>query len=156
MYTFTREFCHPVDRVPMAAPAARERFFQDNKRFPPDSYSDSSLLWKGDQWRQPCPVERASLMGIPAGLVRDIPREQAIEPRKTAIGNCLIGNSFHVPSLMLVLIILFQAQSAVTSTPVSFPMRSDEEHALKVRIAGTIFEPGRLEKVPGLWSPNIL
>ena len=35
MHTFTREFYHPEDRVPEVSPEAAERFYADQRRFPP-------------------------------------------------------------------------------------------------------------------------
>ena len=41
MHTFTREFYHPVDRVPEVSPAAAERFHADCRRFPPGALMKS-------------------------------------------------------------------------------------------------------------------
>ena len=67
MHTFTREFFHPTDRVRQATPAAAARFFEDDRRFPPAAYEETSLVWKGSQWRQLLPEERAQIMGVPPG-----------------------------------------------------------------------------------------
>ena len=67
MHTFTREFFHPTDRVRQATPAAAARFFEDARRFPPAAYEETSLVWKGSQWRQLLPEERAQIMGVPPG-----------------------------------------------------------------------------------------
>ena len=62
MHTFTREFYHPSDRVRDVPPEITKTFFEDNRRFPPGSYSDSSLVWKGNSWRTLTPEERGQIM----------------------------------------------------------------------------------------------
>ena len=43
---FTREFYRPTDRVRDVPPEVAKRFYEDNRRFPPGSYTDASLVWK--------------------------------------------------------------------------------------------------------------
>ena len=43
-HTFTREFCHPADRVHQASSEAASRFYADSQRFPPSAYEEGSLL----------------------------------------------------------------------------------------------------------------
>ena len=46
VYTFTREFEHPCDRVTLVSHCARDRYLEDGKRFPPEAYERHSLLWR--------------------------------------------------------------------------------------------------------------
>lgn len=69
IHPFTREFFHPEDRVSEVSPAAAQRFYEDHRRFPPASYEEQSLLWKGTEWRQLEPEERTQMMGWPIHIL---------------------------------------------------------------------------------------
>ena len=79
----------------------------DDRRFPPSAYEQHSLLWRTTEWRQPDPVERSILHGMPPYLVESISHGKG-EAVTTAARNSAVGNRFHIPSLMLALVILFQ------------------------------------------------
>ena len=108
MHTFTREIPHPSDRLPGVSAAAVARFEHDHKRFPPTSYEDESLLWKGEEWRQLDAEERAMVMGIPPSLLRAVPKKDRTRRQQEAVCNSLVGNSFHVPSILPFFILLIQ------------------------------------------------
>ena len=143
MHTFTREFYHPEDRVPEVSPAAAERFYADQRRFPPGAYEEHSLLWHGKQWRQPSPAERCQMMCLPPALVAPARGNQV---KRTQAQNSFIGNGFHIPcvvALMAMLPSILEAKFVPSFT-------SAEEAALRDRLRHTVWEPGRLEAMPGL------
>ena len=111
-YPFTREFWHPDERTD-ASRSAQERWRTDGRKFPPGAYEDQNLAWRGEQWRALLAEEKAQLHGMPprapfrGDRVKDCDFE---EVEKNA--HCLIGNGFHIPSLMLVFILLLQAVPA--------------------------------------------
>ena len=152
-HIFTREFHHPTDRVRRASPQAAERFFADARRFPPTAYEDHSLVWRGEEWKQPDPEDRARIHGIPVALIQEIARDDQVPARKTARQNSAIGNGYHIPSLMLALCILFQlAPASQAAEVVLSPWQSVEEERLKGKVTGTVFEPGLVEAFPGLFT----
>ncbi len=144
MHTFTREFRHPRDRIAQASPAAAERFECDQRRFPPTAYEEHSLLWRNDKWRVPSPSERAEIMGLPPGLLRPVAGSQ---DQRVQAQNSLVGNGFHIPSVMLLLCLIPQLLQAKF-----IPYHMDDVHevALHRRLQGTVWQPGRIEVFPGI------
>ena len=51
VYPFVRCFPHPEDFVHRASAAARQRFYEDEKRYPPMAYEDHNPLCRGEEWR---------------------------------------------------------------------------------------------------------
>ena len=144
MHTFTREFYHPRDRIAHVSPAAAQRFEEDAQRFPPGAYEEQNLVWKRDQWRQLLPAERAQLLGVPPAAVAAV---RGPEPTRVQTQNSLLGNGFHLPSLVAILLLLpALLEAKMTRSPLS------PDFELKARIQGTIWEPDRLDKFPGLLS----
>ena len=143
MYPFTREFFHPTDRCSQATPQAVSRFMEDARRFPPSAYEEHCLLWKQETWRQPEPHERCQLMGWPAEAVSSI---RGSGTRRRQVQNSIIGNGFHLYTLLALFCMLPQ----VLSTKLTLELPCMEELALKERITGTVWEPGRLTHFPGL------
>eukprot|EP00434_Breviolum_minutum_P017681 symbB.v1.2.015606.t1/scaffold1172.1/size134038/3 len=142
-HPFTREFFHPDDRTQQSSPEAVARFYADARRFPPSAYEEGSLLWKSDQWRQPSADERSQIMGIPPAVTRSVPGSQAV---RTQVRNSLLGNGFHLPSIMILLTLIpFLCEAKMSSS-----ILPADEQALRDRVAGTVWEPGRLESFPGL------
>ena len=137
IHTFTREFKHPTDRVGSASPGAASRFEQDQRRFPPGSYEEGSLVWRDEHWRQPSVLERCQLMGIPPSVLDSVPGPPE---RRRQVQNSLIGNGFHLPSIMLLLCLLPQLLEGKIPTPVL----DYEEQALVARLDNTVWAPGRL------------
>eukprot|EP00435_Cladocopium_sp_Y103_P048679 s223_g14.t1 len=143
MHPFTREFWHPCDRVHLAPPAAAAKFYADNRRFPPSAYSDESLLWRHDEWRQPSPEERAQMMGFPAQCLSAVTGPAAVRRQRQ---NSMLGNGFHLPMIVA----LFCLLPGVLGTKVPRPLFDVDETALQERLAGTVWAPGRLQTFPGL------
>ena len=143
MYPFTREFWHPCDRVSEASSEAVARFHDDARRFPPGAYEAHNLLWKKDQWRTLSPEERSQLMGWPAHLTDACPGrgEQRRQSR-----NSLVGNGFHLPTLIAVLCMIPQLLEAKLPSTWSL----SDEKALHHRLVHTVWEPGYLEVCPQL------
>ena len=125
------------------SPAAAQRFEQDARRFPPHAYEDRALLWNQGRWRQPTPSERAALMGIPWPVIEPVGQTGPAEARAER-PNSAIGNSFHVPSLMVALVLLFQMSTAAVAVEVPPELRDVEEVSLGKRIRGTVFDEAYL------------
>ena len=143
MHPFTREFYHPADRVAQATPAAAARFHEDHRRFPPAAYEENSLLWSGDQWRQLSPDERSQLLGVPVAATHAV---RGSQDQRTKTRNSLLGNGFHLPSVMALLCCLPSIMAAkLIPQPLDF-----EETSLVERLSHTIWLPGRLANMPGL------
>ena len=143
MHPFTREFYHPADRTASSSAAAVERFMADSRRFPPSAYEEASLLWRDAEWRQPLPHERAQLMGLPPESLDCVPGDTALRRQRQ---NSLIGNGFHLYSVLAVFCLLPQLLEA----KIQHPLVDVEECALKARLLHTVWEPGRLDYFPGL------
>lgn len=128
-HPFTREFFHPPDRVNQASPEAAARFFEDSCRF--------------NQWRTPTPGERCQLMGLPPAAVSAVGGPSA---RRRQTQNSLIGNGFHIPSVLAMLCFL----PYLLPAKIAPPILDYQEEALKQRLEGTIWEPGRIDVFPNL------
>ena len=145
IHPFTREFFHPEDRVKDVAPVAAQRFYSDSQRFPPASYEEQSLLWKQSFWRQLEPEERAQLMGWPAHFTKT---PSTSSNKSTAVQNSVIGNGFHIPTVLAVL--SFIPQLLATKLPPA--VECADEQALLRRLEGTVWEPNRLNSFPHLMT----
>ena len=142
MHTFTREFFHPNDRVRQVSAEAAHRFETDHRRFPPGAYEEHSLVWKQDRWRQLYPEERAQLLGMPPAAVAAI---QGPEARRTQGRNSLLGNGFHLPSVLVIFMMLPALLDAKLVMAPSAP-----DFLLRTRLQGSIWEPQRLDSFPDL------
>ena len=147
--TFTRAFTHPAVPDVRASPEACARYQADGRVFPPFAYESHSLLWKGQLWRQLHAAERASLMCIPSSMLHWVEASsdgnasrQEVERKKAS----LVGNSFHVPSIMLALLLLFQLLPQATG--VSPPMYAGLEQCLREQVRGSAFQPGLVDSCP--------
>ena len=147
-HVLTREFFHPTDRVSQSSPEATERFFEDHRRFPPSSYERESLVWRQDQWRQLTPSERAQMHGLPPSLVQAISAPTAKE--RTARQNSAVGNGFHIPSLMLALLIAFQLIPPLDAINLYQQPMELQERELQARVSHTAFDPQVLNSFPGI------
>ena len=145
MHTFTREFFHPIDRVRQATPAAAARFFEDDRRFPPAAYEETSLVWKGSQWRQLLPEERAQIMGAPPGTFQSLQGTQSLRRQRA---NSLLGNGFHVFSVVALISMIPQ----ILATKMPAPWIAADEGALRERCRHTVWEPGCIDSFPDLLS----
>ena len=142
-HPFTREFRHPTDRVHRVSAQAADRFFQDSCRFPPSAYEEGSLLWRGEEWRVPTPAERCQVMGLPPAAVSQVEGPQAV---RTQVRNSLIGNGFHLPSVLALMCFL----PLLMANKIPYPVVDYTEASLKQRLESTVWEPGRIDTFPGL------
>ena len=131
MNTFSREFWHPGVHIKNASGNVVKKYFVDNRRFPPCSYEDSSLVWRGEYWMQLFPDEREVVLGLPKGATGtgvDTPGR-----------NSMTGNGFHMQSIMLMLFCLFASDGASVIGPLR-PLLYDAD-VLRMRHAvwGTAF-----------------
>ena len=73
-------------------------------------------LWLQHKWRCPAPEERASIHGLPITLFGTIldgqPGDKGVE-----LANTLIGNGFHIPSMVVILTGLFNDTQPKYYTP---------------------------------------
>ena len=152
MYPFTREFRHPNEPT-RAAWEVVQRWQSDDKRFPVDAYAEENLLWRGQEWRTPTSSERAQAHGCPPSSVMPDYAEGLGEKEAERLANCAIGNGFHIPSVMLVFMLLLQS-AASCPAPQSRLTRSRDEVALHARVRGTVFDMDTLRSTHGLLSPD--
>ena len=145
MHTFTREFHHPEDRLASVSAAAAERFLCDGKRFPPGSYEANSLVWKGPTWRTLSPGERAQIMGVPPESLSHVPGNPELKAQRQ---NSILGNGFHVFSVMAILSMMPQ----VLGSKLPPPLFDTSEVGLASRCSHTVWEPGRLLGLGRLFS----
>lgn len=143
MHPFTREFFHPTDRTAGSSAAAVSRFMEDDRRFPPSAYEEGSLLWREQDWRQPLPTERAQLMGVPPSSFDVVPGAALLQRQRQ---NSLLGNGFHIFSLLAVLCFLPQLLEAKMVPSLT----SVDELELHDRLLHTVWMPHRLTTFPGL------
>ena len=151
-YPFTREFYHPDDPT-TASKETVQRWKQDEKRFPVDAYTENNLLWRGREWRTLTSSERAQVHGVPPSAVRPDDMKKMTEKEAEKLANCAVGNGFHLPSLMIVFMLLLQ--SAVASpTPSGRMSRAHQETELANRIRGTVFQDDVLRATPGILTAH--
>ena len=152
MYPFTREFYHP-DEPTTATQETVRRWKQDEKRFPVDAYSEGNLLWRGREWRTLTSSERAQVHGAPPAAVRPDNMRNMTEKEAEKLANCAVGNGFHIPSLMVIFMLLLQ--SAVACPAPSMKMnRAQQETDLVNRIRDTVFQNDVLRSTPGLLTAH--
>ncbi|CAE8638050.1 unnamed protein product, partial [Polarella glacialis] len=159
MATFSQEFGHLPVNLSKLTQGALRRFEADGRRFPAISYEPQSLMWsKSGTWRPPCPTERASLMMLPHDVVTSVSVDSSEEtPQREARQNNLVGNSFHIPSLMMVLILLFQTIQAKGSLlPEPTWAHLEPEFDLQRAVQHAVLQPGLGESWTELIEPTAL
>ena len=152
MFPFTREFYHPEDQIGGVSATAISRFRMDGRRFPPGAYEEHCLLWKGPEFRQPDPDERAQIMGWPVGLTDEVDNmlSTSSRARRQAALNSFIGNGLHLPCIMMAFVMLLQTAGGCN---ISYHLPYDpQEKALRDQVAGTVWQPGFVESFPGVLS----
>ena len=105
-------------------------------------------MWKKDVWRTPTPSERAQLHGLPPSLLQPLQAESGAG--RIALQNSVVGNGFHMPSVMLALIILFNLAPQAASAPLHTGLLDAQEEELRQRISHTAFDPHVVKAFPGL------
>ena len=152
MYPFTREFPHPNEPTRAAWETAR-RWERDEKRFPVNAYDERSLLWRGHEWRTPTSSERAQAHGCPPSAVRPDYMDDLGEKEAERIANCAVGNGFHVPSVMLIFMLLLQS-AAGHATPQRGMTTTESETKLAMRVRDSVFDDYALRSAEGLITPD--
>ena len=83
------------------------------------AYESESLLWNRDQWRVPTALGKAQIHMIPASvteaLSRSLQRKKQDEQEDRRASP--VGNSFHIPSVALILFIILTDFSRVQAIP---------------------------------------
>ena len=160
LFPFTREFWHPRDQgiERRVSAGALARWESDLRRFPPAVYEAENLAWRDNEWRTLSPKEGATLHGLPARILDAVPTEGRTYAETRAVQNSLLGNGFHIPSLMLFFMTLFSLveQAPASAIPSAALAYAPDEAALRRSVAGTVFQPGILRDVPGVLSSAAL
>lgn len=110
---FTTVFPHPADRPPKDAkddPFVYQRFLDDERRLPLFHYAKGNLVWRDGEARPLSAEEREQLMGFPRGFTEALdkgPHRSAEDARGHAM-----GNTFHVPCVIVLLLLLFADEAA--------------------------------------------
>ena len=153
MFPFILEFHHPEDgnREPWGV---IQRWQQDAKRFPVGAYAEGNLLWRGRDWCTPTSAERTQAYGCPPAAVRQDHMNNIKSKDAERVANCAVCNGFHIPSMMLVFILLLQSATAWGPTPCTAMRYIQDENMLRRRVQGTVFEPEALLNVPGFLTPD--
>ena len=154
MYPFTREFHHPDDGNREQWDVV-QRWKQDDKRFPVGAYADENLLWRGSEWRTPTSSERAQAHGCPPAAVKPDYADNMTEKDAERLANCALGNGFHIPSVMIIFMLLLQSAASWPTHHRDLGRAADEE-GLARRIQDTVFDDTTLRSTPGLLSPDQL
>ena len=152
MYTFTRAFPHPDDQP--ASDAARARAAADGRRFPNPAYEEGSMLAKGkDKAKVLRPLsaeERAAVHGYPKSILSEGYNSEAYTTAEREDKLCsMIGNGYHIPSLMMVLVLLSTLQGAKAQN-IGRSLTCIKEGSLRARVDGTAFQPGVCDSFPGV------
>ena len=154
-FTFTRCFEHPTDATQGVSKAAIKRFEAAGKPFPPGAFESNSMLHTSGHMRVPDPDEKCAMMGIPDDMVA-LPAQTMHTPASIRASQgrsaSLVGNTLHMPTIMLAMIILLQMPQPTCGR--LWTMACDEEHKLQQNTWGTVWWPGVLETWPGILSPR--
>ena len=114
---------------------------------------------KRGPWRTTPAAERAHLHGIPPAAVQ-VASERAWSHQECA-ANCAIGNGFHLPSMMVMFVLLLQGAvgtPACTSRGNTLARGyeyAQHERELRRRIHNTVFDEVFLFATPGLLGAKV-
>jgi len=152
IFPFARCFPHPEDRCKDASSEAVEKFFQDGKRFTPLSYEEESLLWHASgAWRQPTAYDRAQFHLIPEAVLDALPRSLNSDAKKREAIKCsLIGNGFHVPSVVVILFAILADLAQATAVPSC--IYAADEAFLRKAAWNSVWWPNVVQEHPALLS----
>lgn len=155
MQTFTREYRDWVEPGERHDALVLSRFHEDDQRFAPRCYQDDSLLWKEREWRQPNHRETLAMLGfLPRTL--DLVEAHVMDAKaREAACNSLAGNGFYLMSVMVFFFVVFScissAEAGIARAQARFS-RCGQESSMRVRVRGTVFQPGLVDSFPGLMS----
>ena len=107
-------------------------------------------MWLEDKWRTLEPHERAQIHCIPPEAVYVPTSKRKSSEASRASANSLIGNGYHLPSVMACFLLMFQFLPPVVS-PYTFSYSPDEAE-LRGRIQHTCFQPNLALGFPGVLS----
>ena len=135
------------------APHERQRWEQDDFRFPPYQYKDGAGLWsKKGVWRRPSVVEREALMGFPVGYTAScVPKGEQKKAYVDDVRLTLLGNSWQVGVIVWLLsqlcspLGLCDAMSVADIVEVLTPGRGSRLQSLLMR--PPLHRPGSVRQV---------
>ena len=106
-------------------------------------------------FRPPLAAERAEVHCFPSSMIEaaDFPGSK---PSEEDGHKCsLVGNGFHIPSVMIALILLASLQVVDSQrAPIHSPLAEFWETRLRNAVQGTVFEPGACEHFPGVYTSS--
>ena len=151
--TFTRSLStvHPDVNASVEAQA---RYHDDGRAYPAFAYETAS--WSGGRSHggnptprsvPPCDGHSGSNLRWAAPEVEDAATAERVRAS-------LAGNSFHVPSVMFILMLLLQMVPTVAGIPQ--PMYSAFETCLRNQVRGSAFQLGLVDSCPGLLTPELV
>ena len=79
-------------------------------------------------------------MGIPSTALQEVLKDETDKAKRIAKLNGAVGNSFHIPSVMLVLVLLFQLSERAMAMPLPPSWTTASETRLRGRIRDTVFD----------------
>ena len=159
MFTFTRCCQHPDDHP--ASATVRKRAKEDGNRFPTQAYEERSLLSKqaGESrtFRPPVSAERAEVHCFPSSMVEEATFAGTTPSEEEGKRCSLVGNGYHIPSVMIALILLSSLQLVDPhKVHIQYPLSELWETRLRSAVQGTVFEPGVCETFPGVYTSSDL
>ena len=103
----TTIFPHPADRPPKGRndPDLYQRFLDDERRRPLFQYARGNVVWKDNEARPLNPEESEDVSGFPRGYTAALKDPKGGSNKNVRLS--ALGNSFHVPSIILILALLF-------------------------------------------------
>ena len=138
-YTFTSEFARFLPNRTLLVLRHKSVFNADDRQCPPEAYEDRCLLWRGTQWRPWDGDERAQAMGLSVSIPSPILQADGALHCLQASMSTAVGNSFQVPSLMAMFMMLFQLLTLAKARSLSL----EQEKELHTRLKRSFFEPGQ-------------
>ena len=131
--TFTTVFPHDADHGAAQADAAQKnRFFNDGRRFPLNTYSADNCVTKDMELRVLDADERERAMDYPPGWTSRL----RMQGRSVEDSRChAIGNGFHISSMALLIALLFSLPGTFGHRPCQQPTWAAQH------IPGSIFDP---------------
>ena len=106
-------------------------------------------------FRPPLAAERAEVHCFPSSMIEaaDFPGSKPSEEEGHRCS--LVGNGFHIPSVMIALILLSSLQVVDSHRPpIQSPLTELWETRLRNAVQGTVFEPGACEHFPGVYTSS--
>ena len=160
--TLVTAFPHPADRPPKVRddPDVYQRFVDDDRMQPLYTYAKGNMVWSGPTARPINEEEAEELLGFPSSYTSSL--EPATGQTKRTARRHALGNTFHVPSIVLLmsLLVLPHAEGRnvrwqnVTDGGCTTAQKQEWE---KRHTKGTVWDATQRSRDPDAWdAPHIL